>query len=137
MSIMKMTTIEPSQNKWITVTDAAAAKLYELLLAEKNPLLKLRIFVMGGGCQGVQFGFSFEAEAAEDDTSFTRAVVTDQGKQLVTLLMDPMSLPYLQGAKMDLIDDASGERFVIQNAPMPHSCESCHGSCGSCGDTRA
>src|SRR5690606_203755 len=74
-------------------TDAAAAKVKELVEDEGNPDLKLRVYVTGGGCSGFQYGFSFDEELAEDDT-----VITNQG---VNLVVDPMSYQYLVGATVD------------------------------------
>ena len=48
-------------------TDACVAKVKELLAAEEDPNMPLRVFVQGGGCQGFQYGFQFEEKAAEDD----------------------------------------------------------------------
>ncbi|MEX1057059.1 MAG: iron-sulfur cluster biosynthesis family protein, partial [Natronospirillum sp.] len=51
----------------IQVTDAAVAKVRQLMAEEDNEYLKLRVFVTGGGCAGFQYGFTFDEEAAEDD----------------------------------------------------------------------
>ena len=52
----------------LQLTERAVAKLKNLVEEEGNPELKLRVYVTGGGCSGFQYGFSFEDEAAEDDT---------------------------------------------------------------------
>ena len=69
----------------LNFTDAAAAKVKELIDEEGNQALKLRVFVTGGGCSGFQYGFTFDEEVNEDDTSME--------KNGVTLLIDPMSYP--------------------------------------------
>ena len=61
-------------------TDAAAAKVAELIAQEDNQELKLRVFISGGGCSGFQYGFTFDVRAEEDDT-----VIENGG---VSLLVD-------------------------------------------------
>jgi iron-sulfur cluster insertion protein len=99
-------------------TSNAARKVSELIAEEGNPELKLRVYVSGGGCSGMQYGFSFEDTVADDDTT----VVTDG----VTLMVDAASLQYLSGAEIDYQEGLEGSRFVIKN---PNATASC--SCGS------
>jgi iron-sulfur cluster insertion protein len=99
-------------------TDAAAAKVKELLLEETSPDLKLRVFVTGGGCSGFKYGFTFDEEMQEDDLAVEKGGVT--------LLVDPMSLQYLTGAEIDYKDDVDGAQFVIRN---PNATTTC--GCGS------
>ncbi|TBO30308.1 iron-sulfur cluster insertion protein ErpA [Aquabacterium lacunae] len=102
----------------IVFTDAAAAKVAELVAEEGNPDLKLRVFVQGGGCSGFQYGFTFDEIQNEDDTPMS--------KNGVTLLIDAMSLQYLIGAEIDYKDDLEGAQFVIRN---PNATTTC--GCGS------
>ncbi|MDR2450765.1 MAG: iron-sulfur cluster insertion protein ErpA [Candidatus Accumulibacter sp.] len=99
-------------------TDNAASKVKNLIEEEGNPGLKLRVFVTGGGCAGFQYGFTFEEEAAEDDTRME--------KNGVTLLVDPMSYQYLVGAEIDYTEGLEGAQFVIKN---PNATSTC--GCGS------
>ncbi|HSH41698.1 MAG TPA: iron-sulfur cluster insertion protein ErpA [Arenicellales bacterium] len=99
-------------------TDSAAAKVRELIEEEDNSDLKLRVFIQGGGCSGFQYGFTFEEDQQDDDTAVD--------KNGVTLLVDPMSLQYLAGAKIDYKEDLEGARFVINN---PNAATTC--GCGS------
>ena len=99
-------------------TDAAAAKVSELIREESNPNLKLRVFVQGGGCSGFQYGFTFDENLEEGDTR------VDNGG--VTLLIDPMSIQYLAGAEIDYKEDIEGAQFVIRN---PNASTTC--GCGS------
>jgi len=99
-------------------TDAAAAKVGELIREEANPALKLRVFVTGGGCSGFQYGFTFDENMEEGDTC-----IENQGVQL---LVDPMSVQYLMGAEIDYRDDLEGAQFVIRN---PNATTTC--GCGS------
>lgn len=99
-------------------TTAAAAKVRELIAEEGNPDLKLRVYIQGGGCSGFQYGFEFDELQAEDDL----AVVTDA----VTLLVDPLSLQYLQGAQVDYTESLQGAQFTIRNPNAKSTC-----GCGS------
>lgn len=107
----------------IVFTDAAASKVSELIAEEGNDQLKLRVYVSGGGCSGFQYGFTFDEEVNEDDTTVV--------KNGVTVLIDAMSIQYLTGAEIDYKDDLSGAQFVIRNPNAKTSC-GC-GSSFSCG----
>lgn len=102
----------------LVFTDAAASKVRELIEEEGNSNLKLRVFVQGGGCSGFQYGFTFDEDVNEDDTTL------DKGG--VQLLIDAMSFQYLVGAEIDYKDDISGSQFVIKN---PNASTTC--GCGS------
>jgi len=102
----------------IVFTDNAASKVKELIEEEGNPALKLRVFVTGGGCSGFQYGFTFDEDVADDDTSME--------KNGVTLLIDPMSYQYLLGAEIDFSEGIEGSQFVIRN---PNASSTC--GCGS------
>jgi len=102
----------------LVFTDAAATKVSGLIADEGNPELKLRVFITGGGCSGFQYGFTFDEELQEGDTT-----IENQG---VTLLVDPMSVQYLLGAEIDYKEDLEGSRFVIRN---PNATTTC--GCGS------
>jgi len=102
----------------LVFTDAAAAKVKDLLAEENNPGLNLRVFVQGGGCSGFQYGFTFDETVNDDDTTVD--------KNGVRLLIDPMSFQYLVGAEIDYKDDLEGAQFVIRN---PNAASTC--GCGS------
>lgn len=102
----------------IQVSDSAVEKVQRLVAEEGNPALKLRVYVTGGGCSGFQYGFSFEEDATEDDTLIEKGGVT--------LLVDPMSYPYLVGSKVDYEEGLQGSKFSIQN---PNATSTC--GCGS------
>jgi len=99
-------------------SDAAAAKVKQLIDEEGNPELKLRVFVQGGGCSGFQYGFTFDEVVNDDDTTMQR--------NGVTLLIDSMSYQYLVGAEIDYKEDIEGAQFVIKN---PNATTTC--GCGS------
>ena len=102
----------------IMFTDSAATKVRELIDDEGTPDLKLRVFVSGGGCSGFQYGFTFDEEVNEDDTTVE--------KNGVTLLIDSMSLQYLMGVEIDYTDGLQGSQFVIKNPTAASTC-----GCGS------
>ena len=97
---------------------AAINKLKELVAEEGNPNLKLRVFVQGGGCSGFQYGFTFDEVKNEDDFDFAY--------DTVQVLIDAMSMQYLQDAEIDYRDDLMGSSFVINNPQAVSTC-----GCGS------
>ncbi|AZG10450.1 iron-sulfur cluster insertion protein ErpA [Pigmentiphaga sp. H8] len=102
----------------LVFTDAAAAKVKELIDEEGNSALKLRVFVQGGGCSGFQYGFTFDEDVNDDDTQLD--------KNGVQLLIDSMSFQYLVGAEIDYKEGLEGAQFVIKN---PNATSTC--GCGS------
>jgi iron-sulfur cluster insertion protein len=102
----------------ITVTDSAVAKIKDIIAEENNPSLKLRVFVQGGGCSGMQYGFTLDEEIGEDDW--------DLDFSGVQILVDSMSGQYLQGAEIDYRDDIMGATFSIKNPNAQTTC-----GCGS------
>lgn len=98
----------------VVFTDSAALKVRDLLQEEADTDQKLRVFVTGGGCSGFQYGFKFEKEQDEGDL-----VVMKHG---VTLLVDSMSLQYLQGAEIDYKESVEGSQFVIRNPNASTTC---------------
>jgi iron-sulfur cluster insertion protein len=102
----------------LTFTEAAAAKVADLIAEEGNPELKLRVFVQGGGCSGFQYGFTFDEATNDDDMTLE--------KNGVKLLIDSMSFQYLVGAEIDYKEDIQGAQFVIRN---PNATTTC--GCGS------
>lgn len=114
----------------IVITENAANKIWELIMEEENPQLKLRVFITGGGCSGFQYGFSFDETINEDDSVVTQSIaskeVGDCKSVQVQLLVDPMSLVYLVGAEIDYKSDLTGEQFIIRNPNAKTTC-----GCGS------
>jgi iron-sulfur cluster insertion protein len=107
-----------SDSDALVFSTRAAEKVKTLIAEEGNAALSLRVYISGGGCSGFQYGFSFEEELQEDDVS----VHTDG----VRLIVDPISLQYLQGAEVDYAQDLQGERFIIRNPNAKSTC-----GCGS------
>lgn len=137
----------PAQMQAVVFTQNAASKVLELMQEEDNFDLKLRAFVTGGGCSGMQYGFTFEETINDDDTVITvnikAAEYNDKANEQqsdeneggdggatsensVQLLIDPMSLQYLLGAEIDYTEDVQGAQFVIRNPNAKTTC-----GCGS------
>ena len=93
---------------------SAARKVKRLIEEEDNQDLKLRVFVTGGGCSGFEYGFTFDEDVEEDDTSIEEAGVV--------LLVDPLSYQYLAGAEIDYMEDLQGSRFVVNNPNASTTC---------------
>ena len=95
-------------------SEAAANKLKSLISEEKNPNLKLRVFVSGGGCSGFQYGFEFDENVNDDDIKVE--------KNGVTMLVDTMSAQYIAGATVDYEEGLEGSRFVVNNPNATSTC---------------
>ncbi|EDM66426.1 HesB family protein [Moritella sp. PE36] len=102
----------------IHFSDAAAARVKELITEEENLALKLRVYVTGGGCSGFSYGFTFDEKINFGDT-----VIEKNG---VTMVVDSMSLQYLVDGTVDYIDGLEGSRFLVNN---PNATTTC--GCGS------
>ena len=101
----------------ITLTDNAVLKLKQIL-SEDGSNAKIRIYVQGGGCSGFSYGFAVEDDVQEDDLVFN--------DKDVEVLIDPVSLAYLDGITVDYKNDLQGERFAILNPQAASTC-----GCGS------
>jgi len=97
----------------ITISPSAAKRIARILSKEPEGTA-LRISVSGGGCSGFQYGFEFDEAQGEDDL----AVETDG----VTLLVDPVSVPFMDGSEIDYVDDLIGQSFQIRNPLATSSC---------------
>jgi iron-sulfur cluster insertion protein len=102
----------------ITITESAKTKILDLFAEEGNPDLKLRTFVQGGGCSGMSYGFTFDEIMNEDDFE----VPLGDFK----ILIDAMSMQYLEGASIDYKEDLQGSEFKITNPNAQSTC-----GCGS------
>ena len=98
----------------IGFSNQAADKVRQLMVAEGNDALKLRVFVAGGGCSGFSYGFTFDDEVAGDD-----AIVEREG---VTLVVDSLSYQYLLGSEIDYVEDLQGAQFIVSNPNAAATC---------------
>ena len=104
----------------ITVSESAVTKLKEIIKEEDNPDIKIRMFISGGGCSGMQYGFTLEDQPANED-DFDLEVAPG-----VHMLVDAMSGQYVQGAEVDWQESVQGAQFAIKN---PNASTTC--GCGS------
>ena len=95
-----------------TVTDRAYARLAEIAEAT-GEVRPLRVAVEGGGCSGFHYDIKLDDPAPDD-------LVLEKDGQRV--LVDPVSLPFLVGARIDFTDELIGARFVIENPNASSSC---------------
>ena len=102
----------------ITVTETAQTKITDILAEENNPSLKLRMYVQGGGCSGMSYGFTLDEEQNEDDFEIPFSTSS--------VLIDAVSMQYVAGSTIDFKDDLSGSQFVIKNPKAETTC-----GCGS------
>ena len=102
----------------MTLTEPAITKLKDILAEENNPSARLRVFVQGGGCSGFQYGFTLDESQNEDDFDF----VYDD----VKVVVDAMSMQYLQTATINYKEDMMNASFVIENPQAQSTC-----GCGS------
>jgi iron-sulfur cluster assembly protein/iron-sulfur cluster insertion protein len=98
----------------IALTDNAASKVAELISAEGDEALALRVAVRPGGCSGFSYEMFFDSDLAADDTK------TEQGG--VAVVIDSASAPYLGGASLDYKDGLQGAGFSINNPNAQRSC---------------
>ncbi|MEH3147107.1 MAG: iron-sulfur cluster insertion protein ErpA [Methylobacterium frigidaeris] len=97
----------------ITLTPRAARRINEIMGGEP-PGSMLRISVNGGGCSGFQYAFDIERERTGDDITVER--------DGATVLVDPMSVQYMDGATIDFVNDLIGQSFKIENPQATASC---------------
>ena len=97
------------------LTDGAVQKILSLRSNKTDSeILYLRVYVTGGGCSGFQYGFSFDKTVEEDDTCIE--------KQGANLVIDSLSLQYLQGSTVDYVEDLTGSKFIISNPNATTTC---------------
>lgn len=97
----------------LSVSPAAAIKVRELLEQENDPALGLRVFVAGGGCSGLQYGMTLDEEQEGD------IVITQNG---IRMLVDEMSVTYINGSEIDYVDSLMGAGFTVNNPNAVSSC---------------
>jgi iron-sulfur cluster assembly protein/iron-sulfur cluster insertion protein len=98
----------------IALTDTATSKVKELMEAEGQPELFLRVAVRPGGCSGMSYDMFFDTERAADD------IEIEYGE--VTVVVDPASSQYLDGASLDYKDGLQGAGFTISNPNAQRTC---------------
>ncbi|MCY8384589.1 iron-sulfur cluster assembly accessory protein [Bacillus haynesii] len=104
--------------KTVTVTEAAALHIKDMMKEHEEENAFLRIGVKGGGCSGLSYGMGFEHEKNEDDNEFVQYGIT--------VLVDQESLDIMNGTVIDFKQSMMGGGFTIDN---PNAIASC--GCGS------
>nr|BET44726.1 MAG: iron-sulfur cluster insertion protein ErpA [Candidatus Aschnera chinzeii] len=102
----------------ISLTNAAKNKIKYLISNEKKNNLRLRIYIIGGGCGGFQYCFKFDNKNNNDD------LIIKQND--IELIIDYLSLQYLVGGCIDYIEKLEGSKFIVINPNAKITC-----SCGS------
>ncbi len=103
-----------TQTDTITLSDAAVAKVAELVAQEAQPDLALRVAVRPGGCSGFSYEMFFDSEVADDDVQLSFGEVR--------VLVDPASSKLLSGATLDYKDGLQGAGFAINNPNAQRTC---------------
>ncbi len=99
----------------VSLTPTAADKIRELLAEEpEGGTSVLRVAIQGGGCSGFQYGLGFDTGPAEGDETLEL--------HGVTVVVDPFSAPYLQGATIDFLNGLAESGFKIDNPNAQASC---------------
>ena len=101
----------------ISLTERAARRIKEIMDGEPSGSM-LRVSVNGGGCSGFQYAFDVDRTRQDDDL-----VVEKDG---ATIVVDEVSIQYMDGSVIDFVDDLIGQSFKIEN---PHATASC--GCGT------
>jgi iron-sulfur cluster assembly protein len=98
----------------MSMTDAAAARVREIIAGSDRPIVGLRVGVKNGGCAGMSYIMEFAESAAPNDE-----IVEDKG---VKLLIDPKALLFLLGSRMDFKVDKLSSSFVFDNPNQNSAC---------------
>ena len=124
----------------IALTDRAAQEVRDILEQQGNPEdVRLRIYVAGGGCSGLQYGMALDENVEEGDEFFV--------DKDINIIIDAMSLKYITGSTVDYVETAMGGGFKVENPNAVRACgcgssfsteddeagQTLTGGCGSCG----
>jgi iron-sulfur cluster assembly protein len=102
----------------ICLTESAISHVSSILSENSDVNLRLRIYVSGGGCSGLQYGMALDTEVDPDDTIFDH--------EGVAIVLSAYDQKYLLGSIVDFIDTPMGGGFKVTN---PNAVKSC--GCGS------
>ena len=124
----------------VTLTERAAAQIQDLLEKQDKTDHALRVWIQGGGCSGLQYGMGLEVSPSDDDETFE--------SHGVRVVVDPQSLPYLDGSEIDYVETLMGAGFRVDNPNAVASCgcgqsfrtgesgDEAADGCGSCPSAR-
>jgi len=108
----------PQTEPLVVLSEAAAGKLQDLVAAEQNPQMGLRVYVYSGGCSGFRYGMMLEDQPGNEDVT-----VESRG---IKVYVDRNSTQYLSGSEIDYLDTLMGAGFTVNN---PNAVSAC--GCGS------
>lgn len=98
----------------LLITEEAKKKIKKLINSKNYSTCKLRIYITGGGCSGFQYGFKIDKKKQKNDIIFQNSKIN--------IVIDPISLQYLQGGKLDYIENLEGSKFIIINPNAKTTC---------------
>jgi iron-sulfur cluster assembly protein len=110
--------LDDVQTESVTLTPTAITAVRELLSKRNLTGFALRVFISGGGCSGYQYGMALDAAIRDDDYKMEY--------EDVKVVVDEVSMKYLNGATVDYVDNLMGSGFKIEN---PNAVSTC--GCGS------
>jgi iron-sulfur cluster assembly protein len=110
--------VTTSETPLVVLSDTAAGKLRDLVAAENNPAIGLRVYVYSGGCSGFRYGMMLEDQPSGED-------VTVESKG-IKVYVDAQSTQYIAGSEIDYLDTLMGAGFTVNN---PNAVSAC--GCGS------
>ena len=130
-----MTLPDETITQSVCLTQPAAAAIRDVLQQKNLPGYALRLFISGGGCSGYQYGLALDSNIRSEDKVFET--------EGIKLIVDEVSIKYLQGATVDYVDGITSSGFKIINPNAISSCncgqsfnssdEDASGSCAGCG----
>ena len=104
----------PDNENPLIFLESAVKQVKKIVKDKGNAKLMLRLFIVGGGCSGFQYGFELDDQTNEDDLCIE--------KDGATLVIDMMSLQYLNGAAIGFQEDLTGARFIVNNPNANTTC---------------
>ncbi len=113
------------QHSSVTLTPSAEAQVCRLLEQDDNQNAKLRIYIVGGGCSGFQYGFKLDANVNADDIIIEQSI-DSKTEPTLKIIIDALSFQYLVGSEIDYVVNLQGARYVVRNPNAETTC-----GCGS------
>ncbi|AWH90560.1 iron-sulfur cluster insertion protein ErpA [Buchnera aphidicola (Melanaphis sacchari)] len=106
--------MKKNYQKNLNFSKKATEKIKKIINNEKNKNLKLRVYIVGGGCSGFQYQFIFEEKINENDILINQLNFS--------IVIDPISLQYLYGGTIDYIENLEGSKFIVFNPNAKNTC---------------
>lgn len=109
----------------IQISLPAFKRVSQMLAQKQNHQLRLRIYITGGGCSGFQYGFKFEPKSQQEDIEIPCPVPAELAGEVkfpFYIIVDPMSMTYLEGSQLKFVEDLQGARFSVDNPNVKNTC---------------